>query len=281
LSCLGLDLGVELPRPEAHPAGTRSTTGFLVCSPGLPRTNSPKFRRSALSCCLDCDKKDRHEMAPRWVAALSPLRVLHCMAPETILAELITRSRTSALLGDDVGSCPRSRRPEEIPPMPGAKRVWQVGRRRSLRNACGRDVAGCVRAIAGWRSGFDPWSSLRLPSGSCLYNLVVGCTWPRSPDRASSTASTGTLFGRRGGGALEARAPPAMEVSASTADGAKKSRSPRFPTAGRVSAGDVPFVVEEVAREVHSGDEPAAAWPTGRACAAPGALDTRRMRERY
>lgn len=206
------------------------------------------------------------------------------MAPETDLAELITRRPDERLLGEDLGKLPDVLgRPDEIPPSPARKRVVAVGATLTGVTLVVGTLLVVFGAIDGVASGFDTWSVLALAIGILLVATHWG--WVHVAEITGQSLEHREhrdAFDRRGAWLEQIEPYRRWEVSASTSeDGAIAITTVSYrPVACR--EGTFTFVREEVAREVHSGDEPAAAVAErAELVRRQAALDTAQERERY
>jgi hypothetical protein len=207
------------------------------------------------------------------------------VARETDVAELVGLEPDESLLGEDLGQLPGSvGHPEPIPP-PSAARRRRVALGATLTGVT--LVVGVVLtafgAVDGFATAFDPTSIAALLLGIALISTHWG--WVHMAELSASRLDVrrnAPVRDRRRAwlGTIEPYA--RWEVSTSTGeDGSISIVTVRYrPVAS--GEGKFTFVREEVARELRSGDEPAAAV-TERAelLRRQAALDTAQERERY
>lgn len=206
------------------------------------------------------------------------------MAPEADLIKLIGLEPDDRLLGEDLGRLPESvGRPESLPPSPARRRLVGLGATLtgvSLVGGLALIVLGLVEALSGG-------SAAVTVAAFVIGILLVGTHWGWV-HVAELTANR--LEGRQNASVLERRREwlgeiepyPRWEVSASTGE----DGSIAVVTIGYRpvvhSETTFSFVREETAREVHSGDEPAASVAErAELLRRQAALDTARERERY
>jgi hypothetical protein len=206
------------------------------------------------------------------------------MAPEADFLELVGFEPDERLLGEDLGKLPEAvGRPAPLPQSSARRRIVGVGAALtgiSLIGGLALILLGVIEAIAGG-------SAAVIVSALVLGAVLAGTHWGWVH---VAELSANRLEGRRFSSELEERREwlsalepyPRWEVTASTGeDGSISIVNVRY----RPVASDErrwTFVREEVAREVHSGDEPAATV-TERAelLRRQAAVDTALARERY
>lgn len=206
------------------------------------------------------------------------------MAPETDLADLIVRRPDERLLGEDLGKLPAVLgRPEEIPPSPARKRVVAVGATLTGVTLVIGTLLVVFGAVDGVVSGFDTLSVLALAIGILLVATHWG--WVHVAEITGQSLEHRDhrgAFDRRQWWLEQIEPYQRWEVSTSTGeDGSIAITTVTYrPVACR--EGTFTFAREEAGREVHSGDEPAAAV-TERAelLRRHAALDTGREHELY
>jgi hypothetical protein len=183
------------------------------------------------------------------------------MASEADFTELVGLGPDERLLGADLVKLPPSvGRPQELEPSPARKRVVAIGAALTGITLVLGIVLAAFGAVDGFASGFDATSIAALLLGIALISThwgwvhVAELTGQRLEQRGNRPA----LENRRSW--LDAIEPyPRWEVTASTdQDGSISIVTTRYRP---VAAGEreFTFVKEQVGRETHSGDEPAAA----------------------
>jgi hypothetical protein len=206
------------------------------------------------------------------------------MSPEADLARLVGLEPDNRLLGDDLEKLPDSvGRPDPVPDSPARRRLVALGATLtgvSLIGGLALIVLGVVGAISGA-------SAAATVAAFVIGAVLVGTHWgwvhvaELSATSLESRRNASLLHQRREW--LEQIAPyPRWEVSADTgADGSIAIVTVSYRPVVR-SDTTFTFVREEVAREVHPGDEPAAAVAErAELVRRQAALDTARERERY
>jgi hypothetical protein len=206
------------------------------------------------------------------------------MPPETDLVGLITRRPDERLLGEDLGKLPAMLdRPEEIPPSPARKRIVAVGATLTGVTLVIGTLLIVLGAVAGVVSGFDAWSVLGLVAGILLVATHWG--WVHVAELAGQNLERREhqeAFDRRGAWLAQIEPYRRWEVSASTGEDGSIAITTVSYRPVPSSEQTFTFVREEVAREVHSGDEPAAAVAErAELLRRQAALDTAQERERY
>lgn len=206
------------------------------------------------------------------------------MAPEADFTELVGLGPDERLLGEDLVRLPAAvGRPEELEPSPARKRVVAAGAALTGITLVVGILLAVFGAIDGFASGFDTTSVVALLLGIVLVSThwgwvhVAELTGQRLEERGNRPA----LDRRRAW--LDAIEPyPRWEVNASTEpDGSIAIVTTRY---SPVVSGErrFTFVHEQVARETHSGDEPAAAVAErAELLRRTAAQDTELARERY
>jgi hypothetical protein len=206
------------------------------------------------------------------------------MAREADLTELVALEPDERLLGEDLGKLPASvGEPDTLPESPARRRIVGTGAAMtgiSLLGGLALILFGLVEAING--------ASAAVVVAAFVVGLVLVATHWGWVHVAELTANN--LEGRRNTSLQERRRQwlrsiepyPRWEVSTSTAqDGSiaiVKVRYQPMPSRERKFT----FVREEVAREVHSGDETAAAVAErAELLRRSAAADTERERQRY
>jgi hypothetical protein len=206
------------------------------------------------------------------------------MSSGTDLAQLVGRRPDDRLLGEDIGKLPAAiGRPEEIPPSPARKRIVAIGATLTGVTLVLGTLLVVFGAVDGVVSGFDVWSVLALAAGIVLVATHWG--WVHVAElsgQALERREHRDALDRRQAWLEQIEPYPRWEVGASTGD----DGSIAIVTVGYrpvpCREGSFTFVREEVAREVHPGDEPAAVV-TERAelLRRRAAEDTARERELY
>jgi hypothetical protein len=206
------------------------------------------------------------------------------MASEADLVQLIKLEADERLLGEDAGKLPAALgAPEALRPSPARRRVVAMGATLTGVTLVIGMLLAVFGAIDGLATGFDTGSVLALIAGIILVSTHWG--WVHVAEltgqRLEARANRDVIDSRRTW--LHAIEPyTRWEVTAGAGeDGSIAIVTTRYRP---VSSGErtFTFVRDEVAREVHSGDEPAATV-TERAelLRREAALDTARERERY
>jgi hypothetical protein len=206
------------------------------------------------------------------------------MPPEVDLAELIGREPDERLFGADLELLPSAvGRPEEIPPSPARKRVVAIGAALTGITLVLGVALTAFGAVDGFASGFDATSLAALFVGIALISTHWG--WVHVAEltgqRLERGANRDVLDSRQRW--LSAIEPyPRWEVTASTGDdGSIAIATTRYLP---VLTGEhrFTFTKQEVSREHHSGDEPAAVVAErAELRRRQAAADTARERERY
>jgi hypothetical protein len=206
------------------------------------------------------------------------------MAPEADLARLVGLEPDGRLLGDDLEQLPPSvGQPESLPDSPARRRLVALGATLtgvSLIGGLALLVLGVVEAISGG-------SAAVTVAALVLGALLVGTHWgwvhvaELSANNLESHRNA-SLFDRREVWLGEIEPYPRWEVTADTGeDGSIAIVTVRYRPIVR-SEGTFTFVREEVGREVHSGDEPAATVAErAELLRRQAAADTARELERY
>lgn len=206
------------------------------------------------------------------------------MAPEENLLDLIGREPDDRLLLEDLGRLPSSLgRPEQFPDGPARRRIVGIGATLtgvSLVGGVALLVLGLVEAITG--------GSAAVTVAAFVLGLVLVATHWGWVHVAELTANN--LEGRRNASLLDHRRLwlssidpyPRWEVSASTQeDGSIAIVTVAYRPVAR-GENTFTFVREEAAKEIHSGEEPAASVAErAELLRRQAALDTARERERY
>lgn len=206
------------------------------------------------------------------------------MPPEADPTDLITRRPDERLLGEDLGKLPAVLgRPEEIPPSPARRRIVALGATLTGVTLVIGTLLVVFGAVDGVVSGFDTWSVLALVAGILLVATHWG--WVHVAEITGQSIERrdhGDAFDRRRDWLEQIQPYQRWEVSTSTGEDGSIAIATVTYHPAPCRDGTFTFVREEVAREVHSGDEPAAAV-TERAelLRRQAALDTSRERERY
>jgi hypothetical protein len=206
------------------------------------------------------------------------------MAPEADFARLVGLEPDNRLLGEDLEQLPGSvGRPDPVPDSPARRRLVGLGATLtgvSLIGGLALLVLGVVEAISGG-------SGAVTVAAFVLGALLVGTHWgwvhvaELTANNLDLRRNASLIEGRRGW--LEQIEPyPRWEVSATTGeDGSIAIVTVCYRPVAR-DEGTFTFVREEVARETHSGEEPAAAVAErAELLRRQAALDTAREHERY
>jgi hypothetical protein len=201
------------------------------------------------------------------------------------LADLVGLAPDERLLGEESDQLPASvGEPESMPPPSRARRrLVAIGATLTGVTLILGVVLAAFGAIDGFASGFGATSIAALLLGIVLVSTHWG--WVHVAELSANNLDArrnASIIERRSGwlGGLEPYA--RWEVSASTGeDGSIAIVTVRYrPVASR--AGKFTFVREEVGRELHSGDEPAAAVAErAELLRRQAAVDTGREHERY
>ena len=206
------------------------------------------------------------------------------MAPEADLVELVALAPDERLLDEDLGELPASvGQPESLPPSRARRRLVGLGA-----TLTGVSLVGGLALIAlGLVEAFSGGSAAVTVAALVVGIVLVATHWgwvhvaELGANRLEEQRNV-SLLERRREWLREIEPYPRWEVYASTGeDGSISIVTIAYrPVVRRGKT--FSFVREEVAREVHSGDEPAAAV-TERAelLRRQAALDTARERERY
>ena len=206
------------------------------------------------------------------------------MPPEKDLADLIARRPDERLLGDDLGKLPTAvGRPEEIPPSPARKRIVALGAALTGVTLVLGTLLTVLGAVAGVASGFDTWPVLALAVGILLVAThwgwvhVAELTGQRLEGREHRDE-----FNRRRAWLEQIQPYQRWEVSASTGEDGSIAIATVTYRPVPCREGTFTFVREQVAREVHPGEEPAAAVAErAELVRRQAAADTGRERERF
>jgi hypothetical protein len=206
------------------------------------------------------------------------------MAPEADFARLVGLEPDERMLGEDLEQLPPSvGQPESLPDSPARRRLVGVGATLtgvSLIGGLALLVLGVVEAVSGG-------SGAVTVAAFVLGALLVGTHWgwvhvAELTANNLESQRNAPLFDRRRGWLAEIEPYPRWEVGASTGeDGSIAIVTVGYRPVAR-SESTFTFVREEVGREVHSGDEPAATVAErAELLRRQAAADTTRERERY
>lgn len=206
------------------------------------------------------------------------------MPPEADFLELIGFEPDERLLGEDLGGLPASVGPRmELEPSPARKRVVAFGAALTGITLVLGIVLTAFGGVDGFATGFDATSIAALFLGIALISTHWG--WVHVAElygqRLERRANRGVIDRRqRWLAAIEPY--PRWEVTASTGEDGSIAITTTLYRPVPSGEREFTFAKEEVAREVHSGDEQAAVV-TERAelLRRQAAADTARERERY
>jgi hypothetical protein len=206
------------------------------------------------------------------------------MPPEVDLAELIGRQPDERLLGADLDMLPSALgRPEDIQPSPARKRVVAIGAVLTGVTLVLGVALTAFGAVDGFASGFAATSLVALFVGIALISTHWG--WVHVAEltgqRLEQGANRDVLDSRQRWLAV-IEPYPRWEVTASTGDdGSIAIATTRYQPV-RTGEHEFTFTKQEVSREHHSGDEPAAVVAErAELCRRQAAADTAQERERY
>jgi hypothetical protein len=206
------------------------------------------------------------------------------MPPEEDLAELIGRRPDERLLGEDLDNLPAAiGRPAETRPSPARKRVVAIGVTLTGVSLVLGVALTAFGAVDGFASGFDGISLVALIVGIVLITTHWG--WAHVAEltgqRLEQRSNRDVLDSRqRWLAAIEPY--PRWEVTASTDDDGSIAIATTRYLPVRTGEDQFTFAKDEVGREHHAADEPAAVV-TERAelLRRQAAQDTAHERERY
>jgi hypothetical protein len=206
------------------------------------------------------------------------------MASEADFAQLVGLEPDERLLGDDLQQLPLSvGQPESVPDSPARRRVVALGATLtgvSLIGGLALIVLGVVEALSG---GSAAVTVVAFVLGAVLVGTHWG--WVHVAELTANNLEShrnASLLQRRGRWLAELEPYPRWEVNTTTAqDGSIAIVTVCYEPAVH-SERTFTFERAEVAREVHSGDEPAAAVAErAELLRRQAAVDTARARERY
>jgi hypothetical protein len=206
------------------------------------------------------------------------------MAPEVDFAVMVGLEPDERLFGDDLGQLPASvGQPESLPDSPARRRLVALGATLtgvSLIGGLALLVLGVVEALSGG-------SGAVTVAAFVLGALLVGTHWgwvhvaELSANNLESHRNA-PLFHRRRGWLEEIEPYPRWEVSATTDENGSIAIVTVCYRPVVCSESTFTFVREEIGREVHSGDEPAATVAErAELLRHQAAADTAHERERY